>query len=109
MIVSDRHNLLLSLSFDSLMPALRRDWRLLFSTQSHGESFHTMTKMIMHQGPSIIIVRDTDGNMFGGFASHSWTCNAQFTGALFRSAKQRQTAVTAHLKIKQSLLFAFDI
>lgn len=64
----------------SIAPILRKEWRLLFSSRQHGESFHMMTQNITHQGPSLVIVRDSYGHVFGGFASQSWSFNAQFTG-----------------------------
>ncbi|CAH0717663.1 unnamed protein product, partial [Brenthis ino] len=55
-------------------------WRFLFSTHIHGESFSTMTGRIIEQGPSIIIVEDSSGYIFGGFAPCSWGFGPNFTG-----------------------------
>lgn len=35
---------------------------------------------IIDKGPSVIFIQDTDGYIFGGFASTSWTISPQFTG-----------------------------
>ena len=55
-------------------------WRLLFSTQLHGESFSRVVGNCQHKGPSLLLVRDTKGHVFGGFASHSWDVKPQFQG-----------------------------
>lgn len=35
---------------------------------------------IMDQGPSVIIIEDTNGAVFGGFAANSWTISPKFVG-----------------------------
>ena len=55
-------------------------WRLLFSTQIHGESFNAFIHQITNQGPVIIVARDTGGHVFGGFASVSWSIKSHFVG-----------------------------
>ena len=52
----------------------------LFSSLHHGESFSTFCKQLMDKGPTLVVVRDTGGNVFGGFAAESWHYNPQFTG-----------------------------
>lgn len=59
---------------------LRSKWRFLFSSQIHGESFSTLLGRIMDQGPSIIVVEDTNGHIFGGFATDSWSLSPNFVG-----------------------------
>ena len=56
----------------SIPHELRHMWRFLFSTNVHGSSFSTMSTHIAHQGPTLIIIRDTDGHVFGGYAANSW-------------------------------------
>ncbi|KAL2093072.1 hypothetical protein ACEWY4_010384 [Coilia grayii] len=55
-------------------------WRLLFSTQLHGESFTRLVSGCRGRGPTVLLLRDTKGHMFGGFASHSWEIRPQFQG-----------------------------
>nr|CAD7394116.1 unnamed protein product [Timema cristinae] len=59
---------------------LRSEWRFLFSTAVHGESFSKMLGHIMGQGPTLVIVKDTGGHVFGGFASESWKLGPNFLG-----------------------------
>ena len=35
---------------------------------------------ITDRGPSLVVVRDTDGHVFGGYAPESWHCNGDFYG-----------------------------
>lgn len=55
-------------------------WRLLFSTQIHGESFSAFIHQITNQGPVAIVARDTGGHIFGGFASVGWSIKSHFVG-----------------------------
>ncbi|TRY87123.1 hypothetical protein DNTS_008184 [Danionella cerebrum] len=55
-------------------------WRLLFSTNIHGESFTRMVVNCKNQGPTVLLIKDTKGHIFGGFASHSWEVKPQFQG-----------------------------
>ncbi|XP_049777577.1 MTOR-associated protein MEAK7-like isoform X3 [Schistocerca cancellata] len=59
---------------------LQSEWRLLFSTVAHGESFSKLIGCIMNKGPTIVIVRDRDGHVFGGFAPSSWTLSPNYVG-----------------------------
>jgi hypothetical protein len=59
----------------------RQRWRLLFDSREHGQSFNRFLKHVLVQGPTLIVVRDTRGNVFGGFASESWKCGPRFAGS----------------------------
>ncbi|XP_077309532.1 MTOR-associated protein MEAK7 [Lithobates pipiens] len=59
---------------------IQQRWRLLFSTQIHGESFSQLCGHLVDQGPSLLVLRDSDGFIFGGFASQSWEVKPQFKG-----------------------------
>ncbi|XP_071490061.1 MTOR-associated protein MEAK7-like [Diadema antillarum] len=59
---------------------LRREWRFLYSLAVHGSSFSTLLSHIQGKGPSIILIRDTEGRTFGGFASESWRLGPNFVG-----------------------------
>lgn len=58
----------------------RQSWRLLFSTQLHGQSFSQLCSRITYQGPCLVVLEDRDGYIFGGFASCSWEVKPQFQG-----------------------------
>ncbi|XP_070687200.1 MTOR-associated protein MEAK7 isoform X2 [Pempheris klunzingeri] len=55
-------------------------WRLVFSTQLHGESFTRMVAGLSKRGPTLLLLKDTKGHVFGGFASHAWEVKPQFQG-----------------------------
>ena len=61
---------------------LREQWRFLFSTGQHGESFSTLLKHVHHKGPTLVIVRDKEGHTFGGYSSVSLSNHPQFNGKL---------------------------
>ena len=53
----------------------------LFSSHYQGESFSTFCKQLLSfRGPTVIVLKDKGGHIFGGFASEAWTCSPQFTG-----------------------------
>merc|ERR1712031_139213 len=57
------------------------DWALLFATDLHGYSLQTVfRKARAKQGPSILVVKDTEGCIFGGFATHTWRSSVTFFG-----------------------------
>ncbi|XP_018576195.1 TLD domain-containing protein 1 [Anoplophora glabripennis] len=56
------------------------EWRFLFSSEIHGESFSTLIGRIVNQGPSVLIVEDRNGYMFGGFAPANWELGPKFFG-----------------------------
>ncbi|KAF3689265.1 TLD domain-containing protein 1 TBC/LysM-associated domain-containing protein 1 [Channa argus] len=55
-------------------------WRLVFSTWLHGESFTRMVASLIKCGPTLLLIKDTKGHVFGGFASQAWQIKPQFQG-----------------------------
>ena len=61
--------------------SLRGRFYPLFSSTKHGESFSTFCKALLGcAGPTLLVVRDRGGHIFGGFASSSWQIDPNFTG-----------------------------
>lgn len=58
----------------------QREWRFLFSTKCHGESFSMLLGKILDKGPTVIVVADENDFVFGGFASESWSLSPKFQG-----------------------------
>lgn len=56
------------------------EWRFLFSSEIHGESFSTLIGRVVNQGPSVLVVEDRNGYMFGGFAPANWSLCPTFFG-----------------------------
>lgn len=66
---------------NSQLPSeLRHTWRLLFASQVHGESFTQLCGHIVNKGPCVLVLRDADGYIFGGFSSCSWEVKPTFQG-----------------------------
>jgi hypothetical protein len=67
---------------NSYLPhTLRGRFYPLFSSNQHGESFSTFCKSLLGcEGPTLIVVRDKEGHVFGGFASTKWQMDPNFRG-----------------------------
>ena len=70
----------MSLLASHIPPGLRGPARQLFYSRRDGESFAKLTECVLKKGPTLIVVRDCDGYVFGGFASQSWELNPTFRG-----------------------------
>jgi len=57
------------------------NWVLLYGTQSHGISLNTLYSQCKDQGPSILIVQDTNGHSFGAYVSDWWRIEPQYYGS----------------------------
>lgn len=47
-----------------------REWELAYSPRVHGTSMRTFYRQ--QSGPNIVVMRDADGGIFGGFATAGW-------------------------------------
>ena len=72
---------------------LRREWRYLFSTAADGESFSHMMAAMKHQGATLIVVKDTEGRIFGGFADECWAVGPKFHGKFCKSSQSMYVCV----------------
>lgn len=69
------------LMINSYLPAeVRGQLSPLFISRYHGQSFSTLCKGLVGSGPSLLVIRDTGGHVFGGFAAVSWQFGPQFLG-----------------------------
>ncbi|CAL8088273.1 unnamed protein product [Orchesella dallaii] len=59
---------------------LRREWRLLFTTSQHGESFSKLLGTITDKGPTLLILKEHRNRVFGAFASYGWKLGPKFFG-----------------------------
>lgn len=62
----------LALELQGVFPWQQRykEWELAFSPVEHGSSMNTFFRQ--QQGASLTVVRDQEGNVFGGFAQEAW-------------------------------------
>ncbi|XP_060069360.1 MTOR-associated protein MEAK7-like [Ylistrum balloti] len=60
---------------------LQTEWRLVFSNSVFGDSFTQLVSHMLNKGPSLLIVKDKTGHVFGGYASEKWQLNSKFYGS----------------------------
>jgi len=62
-----------------LLPSTLRQkrWQLLFTTAEHGCSIRSVLTRCSGLGPTVFIVRDMQGHVFGAFASEAWRDHPQ--------------------------------
>uniref|UniRef100_A0A915Q1H5 MTOR-associated protein MEAK7 n=1 Tax=Setaria digitata TaxID=48799 RepID=A0A915Q1H5_9BILA len=70
----------LCLVYGNLPEELRDEWKLLFSSEKHGESFTKLIKSVDGAGPCLIIIETTSDRVFGAFASQGFICGPRHTG-----------------------------
>lgn len=63
-----------------LPPAMQHQWRFCFSTEIHGESFAKLLGFIVDKGPTMMVVKDKNNHVFGGYASENWALGPNFKG-----------------------------
>ncbi|XP_028784942.1 MTOR-associated protein MEAK7 [Neltuma alba] len=56
-------------------------WKLLYHSALNGLSFNTFLGNISnHEGPTVLIIKDEEGYIYGGYASQPWERHAEFYG-----------------------------
>lgn len=55
-------------------------WCLLYSSEANGSSLHTLLMLSRGQSPTLLVIKDDLGNVFGGFASDEWRRATQYYG-----------------------------
>uniref|UniRef100_A0A0K8SIH1 MTOR-associated protein MEAK7 n=2 Tax=Lygus hesperus TaxID=30085 RepID=A0A0K8SIH1_LYGHE len=63
-----------------LMKIWAQHWKLRFHNKGHGSNFTMLCEMISDVGPTIIVVKDTSGHVFGCCATDSWKPASFFYG-----------------------------
>ncbi|KAL4560688.1 hypothetical protein LXL04_032841 [Taraxacum kok-saghyz] len=57
------------------------EWKLLYHSALNGLSFNTFLGNISHaEGPTVLIIKDKEGYIYGGYASQPWERHADFYG-----------------------------
>ncbi|EDQ85937.1 uncharacterized protein MONBRDRAFT_11311 [Monosiga brevicollis MX1] len=65
----------------NLAGPLQNQWHLLYSSARDGSSFATFSGRITQAGATVLVFRDKQGHVFGGFAPESWSVQPQFFGS----------------------------
>ncbi|TYZ63880.1 hypothetical protein PybrP1_006243 [[Pythium] brassicae (nom. inval.)] len=55
-------------------------WCLLYSSEANGSSLHTLLMLSRGQSPTLLVIKDDLGHVFGGFASDEWRRATQYYG-----------------------------
>ncbi|XP_078155140.1 TLD-domain containing nucleolar protein isoform X1 [Carex rostrata] len=82
----DSHILILKKEFawhvgGLLTPQEAENWRLLYHSSIHGLSFNTFIGNISNgDGPTVLVIRDKEGYVYGGYASQPWEKHSDFYG-----------------------------
>ncbi|GAB4856307.1 hypothetical protein Ancab_014235 [Ancistrocladus abbreviatus] len=59
------------------------EWRLLYHSSRNGLSFNTFLGSVSNfEGPTVLIIKDKEGYIYGGYASQSWEKHGGFYGDL---------------------------
>lgn len=74
----------------NLPMGLQAKWRFLFSSRMHGESFSTMLGRILAQGPTVLLIEDSNGFVFGSFSAESWSLGPNFAGEYFKQVQSKR-------------------
>lgn len=65
----------------ALSPELS-EWKLLYHSAVHGQSFNTFLGKMSNDGPSVLVIKDREGYIYGGYASQPWEKHGDFYGDL---------------------------
>eukprot|EP00743_Colponemidia_sp_Colp-15_P003565 GILK01003846.1.p1 GENE.GILK01003846.1~~GILK01003846.1.p1 ORF type:complete len:607 (+),score=90.01 GILK01003846.1:153-1973(+) len=95
----------------ALPPLCRlKNWHLLYSPAKHGTSINTFYRKTAKQGPTIVVIKDTLGYVFGGFASEAWHISPHFygTGESFLYSFRRNEAMQCFKWSEQNEFFIYS-
>jgi len=58
----------------------RKKWELVFSTDTEGVSMRTFYQCVENYNPTILLIKDSNGNVFGAYASEKWHNSKYYYG-----------------------------
>jgi hypothetical protein len=78
-------NLINETHFNELKKALplhpqTNDWHLLYDSAKMGLAITSFCDRVLGRGPTVLIIKDTDGHIFGCFGSESWKKSTKYYG-----------------------------
>ncbi|KAI8869589.1 TLD-domain-containing protein, partial [Ramicandelaber brevisporus] len=60
---------------------IHQRWNLLYSLNQHGVSFTSLLRLSKDKGPCLLLIRDENDNIFGGFLSEPISPHPSFYGS----------------------------
>jgi hypothetical protein len=71
-----------SLDIEGALPQGQRgyNWQLSYSSSTHGLNWITFHRCVEPAGPSLLIIRTTQGEIIGCYASEQWVPNGKYAG-----------------------------
>eukprot|EP00667_Euglena_gracilis_P012194 EG_transcript_12501 len=73
-------------------------WRRVFCSSKDGKSFTRFGTQVCNRGPTLVIIRDMDGAVFGGHADESW----RTYGQRLKEAQAEAAAVSRATRLGQA-------
>ena len=58
-----------------------RSWKRLYSLERDGDAFEMFSKKVQNDSSTLLVLKTTDGHVFGGFADRVWARQASYFGA----------------------------
>ena len=55
-------------------------WRLIYRTSEHGYTANSFHKYCDDKGPTLIVIKSSEGWIFGGYTTRSWKCDNERWG-----------------------------
>ncbi|CEG35131.1 hypothetical protein, variant 1 [Plasmopara halstedii] len=79
-------------------------WYKIYSVEANGSSLETLLTLAKKQSPTLLVVKDAKGNVFGGFASDEWhrAFNYYGTGESFLFSFANTSAAGGFVKYQWS-------
>jgi len=98
----------LVMALNNFIPAnTRGKFYPLFSSVKHGESFSTMCSRSINKGPTLLIIRDTKGYVFGVFAAESWKFGPQFFGKTTTNSPSSTLSCSYFFLLQETLIASY--
>lgn len=76
----------LAVALFSYLPALVRiegavEWVLRYTPKAHGQSLRNLYRKVARDKRTLLLVQDTEGHVFGGYAPEAWEPSPRFYGS----------------------------
>ena len=95
------------------LPSVQKlsDWKFSFAPRQHGVSYKTFYKQLKDNGPSVMLIKTTDDDLFGAFCSHDWHMSSGAfygNGECFVFSFGKVKNIAAELDTKEKITKKFE-